>query len=798
MNIVDKIQYFENKKVDHGMVTQCQIESLVTHLLEIVENDIEGDVVELGCFVGESSKYLTKTLVETNSTKKMYVYDSFEGLPPLSKWEEGTAWKPGTFDTTEEILIQNFKQNSLPPPIITKGWFKDIPDDRLPEKISMAFLDGDFYDSIYDSLHKVYDRVSEGGYILFHDYQRPDLPGVEQAIVDFFEERDEIFTITKVCPQLGVIQKKEYKKPYLNEPITKQPTIEVNQLPSSPPNNYTIVSGLWNLSRDGREFKNHYLANFEQFLKIDSPMILFIPKYLEEFVRARRSDVNTFIKICELSDIKSLYSPHWNKTQEIRTSENWINITGENGWLTNSPQCKLEYYNPIVMSKMSMLNESVCFNPFETDYFFWLDAGITNTVNSTDLIEGKVLDKLPELGNPFLFLSYPYKNYEIHGFKTSEIVKLIGKETEYVCRGGLFGGHADQIREANSTYYHLLSDTLNAGNMGTEETIFTIMAYLQPLIYQRYKINSGGFIQNFIDDIKEGKAEPVITPKSEINYEIIGKRDLVNIKTNLYVLTFNFPKQLIHTINSMKKTPEWLEHPSLYLLDNSTDSDAKLKNKIIAQDHNFEYIDLGGNTGICGGRQAAAEHFDQSDADFMFFFEDDMTSNPSELEGEFCRNGFRKYVPDLYLLVHKIMLKEKYDFLKLSFTEVYLDNDMQTSWYNVPQNVRDKYWPDYNALPIHGLDPHSPKTKFNNIKNMDGLGYIDGEIYYANWPMIASKEGNRKMFIDVKWSNPFEQTWMSYIFQETKKGTIKPAVLLASPIWHDRIQHYKAADRREN
>jgi len=241
-----------------------------------------------------------------------------------------------------------------------------------------------------------------------------------------------------------------------------------------------------------------------------------------------------------------------------------------------------------------------------------------------------------------------------------------------------------------------------------------------------------------------------------------------------------------------------LERPNLFLLDNSTDNNAIVKNKEIAAQYNFEYINLGGNTGICGGRQAAAEHFHDSDADFMFFFEDDMTVNPPEYDGQFCRNGFRKYVPNLYNLLHRVMLKEDFDFLKMTFTEVYFDNDKQCSWYNVPQHIRTRDWPHYDKLPIHGLDPNVPLTNFKNIRNIDGMCYIDGEIYYANWPMIVSKKGNQKMFIDTKWAHPYEQTWMSHMYQMTKEGNLKPAVCLAAPIWHDRIKYYKPHERREN
>jgi hypothetical protein len=181
----------------------------------------------------------------------------------------------------------------------------------------------------------------------------------------------------------------------------------------------------------------------------------------------------------------------------------------------------------------------------------------------------------------------------------------------------------------------------------------------------------------------------------------------------------------------------------------------------------------------------------------MMFFEDDMCINSSELEGQFCRNGFRKYIPNLYNIVHKIMIKEDFDFLKFSFTEVYFDNDKALPWYNCPQSIRTRDWPHYDQLPVHGLDPNSPPTNFKHIKNVDGLSYITGEINYANWPMIVNKAGNQKMFIDTKWAHPFEQTWSSQVHQLTKEGKINAGLLLASPIWHNRIKYYKPEERRE-
>ena len=58
------------------------------------------------------------------------------------------------------------------------------------------------------------------------------------------------------------------------------------------------------------------------------------------------------------------------------------------------------------------------------------------------------------------------------------------------------------------------------------------------------------------------------------------------------------------------------------------------------------------------------------------------------------------------------------------------------------------------------------------------MSYITGEINYCNWPMIVSKEGNKKMFIDTKWAYPYEQTWSSHIYQLEKDGKINAGLLL--------------------
>jgi FkbM family methyltransferase len=666
--------------------------------------------------------------------------------------------------------------------------FKQIDLDKYRPK----FIRLEYINLTDEEKQLTKEKLEKAGYIVSIEQ---DIDAVDSLIWDKIQINTPVLVNTNlkildnIKSQLGSLNSEEKTKllEYLNNP---QVDITNNDL--------TLVTGLWNISRVGRDF-DHYIENFKKFLNIPVKMFIYVPKDLEYLVWEKRSRDNTHVRTYELEDIKNgLYAPFWDKTQEIRTDPKWLNQTGENGWLTNSPQASNEWYNPIVQSKMFMLHDAKILNVFDTDYFIWLDAGITNTVYEKYFTDNKCLDKLIPHLNTFLFLSYPYQaDSEIHGFDFKAINKYAREEVKYVCRGGLFGGHKDFLSQANGTYYHLLQDTLASGYMGTEESLFSVMAHLEPHIYRRYALDENGLIVKFIQDLMDdnvrlenngGRAH--VLPKGVYNPN--------TSKTSLYMLTFNFPEQIEHTVATWEtNSPDWMSKPRKILLDNSTDENARIKNQELAVKYNFEYIPMEGNVGINGGRLFAAKHFQESDSDYYFFFEDDMGLYSNSEQG-FCRNGFKNHIPDLYRKVHDIMAKEDFDFLKLSFTEVYMDNNIQVSWYNVPQSVRTYMWPDYDQLPISGIDPYAPRTKFDKIDTHNELSYISGEIYYANWPMIVSKKGNQKMFLDVQWEHPFEQTWMSYMFQETVKGNIKPAVLLASPVLHNRIVYYKPEERREN
>ena len=781
---LEQILNFDNHQIDGSIISKIQIEKLVEKLIEIIDNNIEGDVVEFGCYVGESSKYLMKTLIETNSNKKLFVYDSFEGLPELSYWEKDTGWRPGTLNTTEDILISNFKRNNLPIPYIHKDWFINIPEYKIPEKISFAFLDGDFYNSIYDSLSKIYDKVSDGGYILFHDYKRNDLPGVEAAIRDFFKERNINYDVQEITEQLGFFIKTNTHG-YVESKEKNITHLETNN------NGVTLVTGLWDLGRsnltDGwsRSFDN-YIEKFRQLLKVDSNMIIFGDENLKKIVFENRTEHNTLFVHRSLDWFKQ--NEYFDLIQQIRTNPNWYTQVG---WLTESTQAKLEMYNPLVMSKMFLLHDAKILDRFNSEYMFWIDAGLTNTVHYGYFTHDKVIDKLPNYFNKFSFICFPYEaNTEIHGFNYKEMNNIVNGKINKVARAGFFGGPKESISDINTIYYGLLLSTLKTGFMGTEESIFTLMCYKHSELINYFEIESNGLMGTFFENLKNEN----LTPKSESVYST--ENNLDTNKVALYVITFNSPKQFEVLIQSMLDYDmDFIEKPKKFLLDNSTDLSTTSRYIELCNQYGFEHIKKD-NIGIVGGRVFVAEHFEETGLDFYYWFEDDMSFYHKK--GEVCRNGFPRYADNLYQKSLEIISKENFDFLKLNFSEFYGDNSVQWSWYNVPREFRQSHWPEKPNLPVQGLDPNVPKTEFKHIKTHKGVPYVSGEVYLCNWPIVLTKEGNYKCYLETKWAHPHEQTLMSYSFQETVKGKINPGLLLMTPTEHNRFHHYAAELRKES
>ena len=150
---------------------------------------VDGDFVELGCYKGDTSLLLAKLLKSEHSEKRLWLYDSFAGLPPKTREDysvAGDQFKAGELFVSKREVIVRFKRAGLKVPIIKKAFFEDLnPETDLPPTIAFAFCDGDLYASIKTSLRLVLPKLDKEGIIIVHDYNNPELPGSSKAVDEF-------------------------------------------------------------------------------------------------------------------------------------------------------------------------------------------------------------------------------------------------------------------------------------------------------------------------------------------------------------------------------------------------------------------------------------------------------------------------------------------------------------------------------------------------------------------------------------------------------------------------------------
>lgn len=193
-------------KVYHYTMSGYKRLSNVYELSEkIEEKRLEGSFVECGVWRGGCSAIMAYVAKKYHSNRKVWLFDSFEGLPEPTL-EDGSIARSysdnrisgklqtidkcvGTLEDVKEIFfhILSIDPNNV---VIQKGWFQNtLPKskDKIG-KISILRLDGDWYESTKICLDNLYDNVIIGGYIIIDDYGHWE--GAKKALEEFFVKQN--------------------------------------------------------------------------------------------------------------------------------------------------------------------------------------------------------------------------------------------------------------------------------------------------------------------------------------------------------------------------------------------------------------------------------------------------------------------------------------------------------------------------------------------------------------------------------------------------------------------------------
>lgn len=204
-------------------------------------------------------------------------------------------------------------------------------------------------------------------------------------------------------------------------------------------NGMTLVTSLFDLNNVVRTDKRNwddYLSWFKKTLSINCNFIIFVEPKTVDLIKNIRSLNNTLIIETELSGIP--YYHFLDTFQTILDSEIYKNSMKD----VSRVECRDAIYSVIQYSKFKWLQEAAVIDPFDTDYFFWVDAGISRFLEPNDY-KNKFpsQEAIEQLNNIDDTLLIQYNNDYYTDLTNSHVLPktYFWDNRSFVC-GSMFGG----------------------------------------------------------------------------------------------------------------------------------------------------------------------------------------------------------------------------------------------------------------------------------------------------------------------------------------------------------------------
>ena len=250
----------------------------------------------------------------------------------------------------------------------------------------------------------------------------------------------------------------------------------------------TLITALYDIGRDKLNGKsayrsfNKYLNWFKYTLWINVPMVIFIPEYLQSYVQEHRPyGYPTQIIIRSFEEL-SAYKYH----DRIQSTIN--NMNEEHGpggfvpsYFKECPEFITAKYETIIFSKFDFLKEVATNNPFNTEYFIWLDAGTFYQEPPFNYnLDWPDPYKIRILGDKFLVSD--------HNFNINNKTPLSNKRSylrlnrNEIC-AFILGGNKFAIDRVHTQFWNEVNNALDMGVINNEQHFLQLMALDHPDYY---------------------------------------------------------------------------------------------------------------------------------------------------------------------------------------------------------------------------------------------------------------------------------------------------------------------------
>ena len=188
--------------------------SLYSATRYVVENNIEGDIVECGVWKGGSMMVAALTLVGLgNTSRSLWLYDtyegmsepgpediqSFDGLQASRKWRQEQRVASNAWNNAPLVEVKaNLYATNYPPErlFFIKGKVEETIPDRAPSGIAILRLDTDWYSSTYHELYHLFPRLANKGVLIIDDYGW--WRGCKEASDKYFEDTSSVVLLNRI------------------------------------------------------------------------------------------------------------------------------------------------------------------------------------------------------------------------------------------------------------------------------------------------------------------------------------------------------------------------------------------------------------------------------------------------------------------------------------------------------------------------------------------------------------------------------------------------------------------------
>jgi O-methyltransferase len=142
-------------------------------LWDLVRNvrNVPGDLIEIGVWRGGTGAIIAKSAGLLGIKDRVYLCDTFAGVPKASEKMDGKYIGGEHADTTKDIVQSLVDDLCLSNTMILRGIFPDETGFAIENRrFRFCHIDVDVYESAKGIVEWIWERLNVGGIIVFDDY----------------------------------------------------------------------------------------------------------------------------------------------------------------------------------------------------------------------------------------------------------------------------------------------------------------------------------------------------------------------------------------------------------------------------------------------------------------------------------------------------------------------------------------------------------------------------------------------------------------------------------------------------